>query len=103
MQGRRPVPGASGGLDEYIHFVRCQELRRRPGDGIFPRGLDRLDLLLGKLRVVVLDHPERELFQDCNTVKKGILLERTILAVFGTLDGFYPGIDSREIERVKRW
>ena len=96
-----PVTGAPAGLDQSLYLFRSQELRCRLGLGVFSWSFDTFDLLFGKIRIFILDHPEKELLEDGNIVKEGILLEGAVTAVFGMLDGFYTMVDSRQGESIK--
>ena len=103
IQGHQhcPVPGASASLDKDLDLFRSEELGSRFGFGVFSWSLDAFDLLFRKIRIFILNHPEKELLEDGNIVKEGILLEGTVTAVFGMFDGFYTIVDSRQGESIK--
>jgi len=87
------VPGDPAVFDQGLDLLGCQELRCRLGLRIPSRSFDSPDLLLGKVRVLVLDHPEKEQFEDCHMIGEGVLLEWPAIVVLSVFNGLDSGID----------
>lgn len=75
-----PLHGTGGCFHHSIDLIRCQQVRSHLGHGILGRYPEFAELALAEIRILVLDHPEVELFEDGNKIGNCVLLEWALTA-----------------------